>query len=171
MGDANADGDFLDAAAGDANNLSLSEGQTYFVNGGVNVGARVISDNPVQVDFLTGDIGSNYESRDSALLPTSLWSSDYYTPVSTNTTDTGTTVWLYNPTSSSITVVYEHRTSSTTIATANITVPGGVAGGYTKQIVPDVYGAHFYTQIRTVPDHCWRKNSMLSPPPTLPTTL
>ncbi|WP_287463411.1 hypothetical protein, partial [Accumulibacter sp.] len=142
--DVNADGDFLDA--GDANDLVLTEGQPYFVNGGVNVGARVISDKPVQVDFLTGDIGSNYESRDSALLPTSLWSSDYYTPVSTDTTDTGTTVWLYNPAASSITVVYEHRTSASTIATANITVPGGVAGGYTKQIIPDVYGAHFYTQ-------------------------
>ncbi|MBO3704992.1 MAG: DUF11 domain-containing protein, partial [Candidatus Accumulibacter sp.] len=142
--DVNADGDFLDA--GDANGVILTEGQPYFVNGGVNVGARVTSDKPVQVDFLTGDIGSTYESRDSALLPTSLWSSDYYTPVSTNTTNAGTTVWLYNPASSAITVVYEHRTSATTIATANITVPGGVAGGYTKQIIPDVYGAHFYTQ-------------------------
>ena len=28
--------------------------------------ARVVSDQPVQVDILTGDIGSNYESRDSA---------------------------------------------------------------------------------------------------------
>ena len=37
----------------------------------------------MQVDIFTGDVGSNYESRDSALIPTGTWSSDYYTPVST----------------------------------------------------------------------------------------
>jgi hypothetical protein len=47
--------------------LNLKEGESYLVNGGVYVGAHVTSDYPVQVDILSGDIGSNYESRDSAL--------------------------------------------------------------------------------------------------------
>jgi hypothetical protein len=68
------------------NTQNLSEGQSYFVSGGVRVGARVVSDNPVQVDILTGDIGSTYESRDSALLPTNLWADSSYTPVSTAAT-------------------------------------------------------------------------------------
>ncbi|MBL8392461.1 MAG: DUF11 domain-containing protein, partial [Candidatus Accumulibacter sp.] len=125
--------------------VTLSEGQPYFVNGGVNVGGRVSSDNPVQVHLLTGDIGSNYESRDSALLPLDLWSSSYYTPVSTAATNNeATTVWLYNPSTSGITVKYETRTGAggNTITTTNLPV---AAGSYVKQTIPDGYGAHFYT--------------------------
>ncbi|HRL78145.1 MAG TPA: hypothetical protein PK440_18510, partial [Candidatus Accumulibacter phosphatis] len=127
--------------------VNLTEGQPYFVNGGVNVGASITSDKPIQVDFLTGDNGDFYESRDSALLPTNLWSSSYYTPASTAIANTGTTVWLYNPSASAITVKYERRTGTNgdTITTTDITVPGGPAGGYQKQIIPDGYGAHFYT--------------------------
>ncbi|HAG80643.1 MAG TPA: hypothetical protein DCL61_05615, partial [Cyanobacteria bacterium UBA12227] len=151
--DVNADGDFTDA--GDVNNLSLTQGQSYLVNGGVNVGARVVSDKAVQVDLITGDIGSNYESRDSALLPTNLWSDSYYTPVSTASsvtdlggqgtfTGTDTTVWLYNPGTTAINVTYERRVGGV-LTSSTISVPGGVSGGYTKQVIPDGSGAHFFT--------------------------
>jgi len=129
--------------------VTLAEGQGYHVHGGVNVGGHVVSDNPVQVHFLTGDVSSNYESRDSALLPTNLWRSDYYTPVSTantgvgGTTGTSTTVWLYNPGTSDITVEYTTRNGSGTLTTTSLTVPGGTAGGYLKQVIPDGYGARF----------------------------
>jgi uncharacterized repeat protein (TIGR01451 family) len=134
-----------DASGSFETTVTLSEGQPYFVNGGVNVGGRVSSDKPVQVHFLTGDIGSNYESRDSALLPLNLWSSSYYTPVSTAATNSeATTVWLYNPSTSGITVNYETRTGAggNTITTTPLSV---AAGSYLKQTVPDGYGAHFYT--------------------------
>ncbi len=120
--------------------VTLTEGQSHFVNGGVNVGAQVVSDNPVQVDILTGDRGSNYESRDSALLPTDLWSSSYYTPVSTaNPTGytAGTTVWLYNPNATAITVSYEWSGGSDSISVG--------AGSYSKVILDDPYAYHFYT--------------------------
>ncbi|MCP2728673.1 SdrD B-like domain-containing protein, partial [Limnofasciculus baicalensis] len=152
--DANADGDFIDA--GDVNNLSLTQGQSYLVNGGVNVGARVVSDKAVQVDLITGDIGSNYESRDSALLPTNIWSDSYYTPVSTasSVTDVGgqgtfngtdTTVWLYNPGTTAINVTFARRIAGV-VNTSTISVPGGTSGGYAKQLIPDGSGAHFFTQ-------------------------
>ncbi|MBY0280140.1 hypothetical protein K2Z84_32810 [Candidatus Binatia bacterium] len=121
---------------------SLNEGETLFVNGGVNVGARVLSDRPVQVDILTGDIGSNYESRDSGLLPVDLWSTAYYEPVST-VGSAGTTVWLYNPGGGSLTVQYTTRNGGGALTTTNLTVPGGPAGGYLKQVIPDGYGARF----------------------------
>ncbi|MBK7954620.1 MAG: hypothetical protein IPK02_12065 [Candidatus Accumulibacter sp.] len=131
----------------------LSQGESYLVNGGVNVGARVISDNPVQVGLLTGDIGSNYESRDAALLPLNLWSNSYYTPVSTphsvvgvggsqTYVGTDTTVWLYNPGTSAISVNFEYRVAGV-LTTAVLSVPGGPAGGYLKQIMPDGSGGHF----------------------------
>ena len=129
---------------------TLAEGESYFVNGGVNVGGHVVSDKPVQVDILTGDIGSNYESRDSGLLPTNLWSTSSYTPVSTASSaqsiaGTGTTVWLYNPSSSSIIVSYTTRNGSGNLTTTSLTVPGGTNGGYLSQVIPDGYGAHFET--------------------------
>ncbi len=119
---------------------SLNEGESFFVNGSVEVGARVISDNPVQVDILTGDIGSTYESRDSSLLPVNLWSNSYYEPVSTTNT-AGTTVWLYNPGGAPLTVAYTTR-SSGVLTTVNLNVP---AGSYLPQVIPDGFGAHFAT--------------------------
>ncbi len=118
----------------------------------MNYGARVTSNNPVQVDIFSGDVASNYESRDSGLMPTSTWASRYYTPVSTppgGTGDARTAVWLYNPGSSSITVTYQRRNALGNLTTSNITVPGSAnAGGYYKQILENPTagtGASFYT--------------------------
>jgi uncharacterized repeat protein (TIGR01451 family) len=142
--DRNADGDFADA--GDLLNVSLVEGQSQLVDGNVNVGAKVVSDKPVQVVMLTGDIASNYESRDSSLLPTSLWTNSYYAPVSTANGD-ATQVWLYNPGSSAITVNYEWRVGSGAKTTGlSVSVPGSAtAGGYVSVELPDNAAAHFYT--------------------------
>ena len=92
-----------------------------------------------QNSLLTGDIGSNYESRDAALLPLNLWSNSYYTPVSTphsvvgvggsqTYVGTDTTVWLYNPGTSAISVNFEYRVAGV-LTTAVLSVPGGPAGG------------------------------------------
>ncbi len=136
--------------------VTLTQGQSYLVNGGVHAGARVLSDNPVQVGLMTGDIASNYESRDAALLPREFWSNSYYTPVSTpnsvvdvggtgTANSTATTVWLYNPGTSVLNVNYDYRTTAGVLTTATLSVPGGAAGGYLKQVLPDGSGAHFYT--------------------------
>jgi len=130
--------------------VPLTEGQSYLVNNGLSVGARVISNNPVQVDLITGNIATSvgYESRFFRLLPTNLWAASYYTPVSTPTSaqtynGVETTVWLYNPSSTAITVQYRARTSSSTISNVALTVP---ANSYLKQVLTNVnYGAHFYT--------------------------
>jgi hypothetical protein len=139
--DADANGTF-------ETNLTLTEGQNHFVNGGVSAGAHVTSDRPVQVHMLTGDVASNYESRDSQLLPTTGWATSYYTPVSTAATAQGvdgaaTTVWLYNPGASALTVAYTTRNGSGALTTENLSVPGGAAGGYLPQVIPDGFGARF----------------------------
>ncbi len=140
--DADADGSF-------ETTQTLSEGQSVFVSG-VNVGGHITSNRPIQVDILAGDIGSNYESRDSGLLPTDRWSSSAYTPVSTPSTaqgiaGTSTTVWLYNPGATSLTIQYQTRNGSGALTTTPLSVPGGPAGGYLPQVIPDGYGAHFFT--------------------------
>ena len=118
--DANNDGDFTDG--NDVEDESLLEGEAILVDD-INIGGRVVSDKAVQVDILTGDVGSSYESRDSALLPVADWSHDYYTPVSTATSTHGvstTSVWLYNPTAAAITVTYSWSGGSDTVS-----VPAG----------------------------------------------
>ena len=132
--DADADGSF-------ETELTLAEGQSISVSGGVLVGGKILSDQPVQVDIITGDIGSNYESRDSALLPVDFWSNSYYTPASTSTSNPnyGTSVWLYNPGESNLEVTYTRRESGV-LTSDSLTVP---AGSYFKQVLPDGTGAHF----------------------------
>ncbi|MCZ2340257.1 MAG: IgGFc-binding protein, partial [Bacteroidales bacterium] len=132
--------------------VTLNEGQAHLVNGGVRLGARVETTKPVQIELVTGDIGESYECNFMRLLSTDLWSSSYYTPVSTpssaqGTSGTDTTVWLYNPGTSSLTVRYQTRTGNNgnTLSTTSLTVPGGTRGGYLKQVIPNGYGAHFYT--------------------------
>ncbi len=67
----------------------------------VQQGARVESTDsakPIQVVLITGDIGSNYASRDMNLLPISAYGTSYWSPVGVDTTDSGPTrLWLYRP--------------------------------------------------------------------------
>ncbi len=153
--DKNNDGDYVDGTyvpatgAGEVNGVSLNEGASLFVSE-VNVGTRVVSNagHPVQVDIFSGDVGSNYESRDSALLPTTMWADRYYTPVSTPAASTGdarTTVWLYNAGTSSIYVRYQYRNNAGTLVTnAPVTI---TANSVVKQILvqpTNGTGACFY---------------------------
>lgn len=141
--DADADGAF-------ETNAVLAEGQAFLVNGGVRLGGRVASDKPVQVDLITADVYDYYESRFIRLLPTAFWSSSLTTPVSTPATVTvesvqytaGTTVWLYNPEVAPLKLLYLTR-SGAVLSTNTLTVPGGAAGGYLKQVVASGYGARF----------------------------
>ncbi|MDY0149001.1 MAG: SdrD B-like domain-containing protein, partial [Kiritimatiellia bacterium] len=109
----------------------LQEGESYLVDGGLSVGARILSDNPVQVDLITGDRQDGYESRFYRLVPTHIWGDSYYTPVSTpgespqesGTEGTDTTVWLYNPNSTNIQVAYAWRARANMVSDmANDTV-------------------------------------------------
>jgi uncharacterized repeat protein (TIGR01451 family) len=125
--------------------VNLAQGKSHLVNGGLAVGARIESSAPVQVDLLTGDINEIFESRYYRLLPAKLWSDTYYSPVSTPSSaqgfdGTSTTVWLYNPNPSAITVTHSTRNGSsltsnvsnkqTTHASVplNGTTPGNVYG-------------------------------------------
>lgn len=115
----------------------LNRGQSFFVNGGVNAGATVTANKPVQTHILTGDIGSRYESRWFTLFPTNEWSRDYYTPVGSANTSDPTHIFLYNPGVAAITVDYETQAS-----TGALLVP---PGGTTQFQMPLSSGAHFYT--------------------------
>ena len=82
--------------------VTLQEGQSYFVNGGLNAGARITADKGVGVYLIAGDVGSAYENRWFALTPDVQWSSSYFAPVSTSLAADPAYVILYNPTGATI---------------------------------------------------------------------
>ncbi len=128
--DTNADGT-VDASQ------TLNMGETMFVNGGVVAGATVTSSKPVEVHEVTGDIGSNYESRTFAVRPTAQWSSGYFAPVTTTVAAQPHVVFLYNPGSKAITVSYEGLST-----TGTITVP---SKGNATFNMPLNSAVHFFT--------------------------
>ncbi|MCE9644909.1 MAG: DUF11 domain-containing protein [Chloroflexi bacterium] len=117
---------------------TINEGQSYLFNDNVNGGDQITSSAPVQANFLTGDIGSNYESSWYTLYPYNLLSSSYYAPVD-STGAINTAVYLQNPGSSSITVHW----TTTAGPQADVVV---AAGATARVIMPNTgTAAHFYT--------------------------
>ena len=118
--DANADGDFLDA--NDRNGVTIDEGETVFVNGGIAQGARVQSSVPVQVFLMTGRIGSNYANRSFQLFPTEGLVNDYLAPATAASAPDAqaSVLYLYNPQTTSIPI-----TVTTSSGSTNYTVPAG----------------------------------------------
>lgn len=133
--------------------VTLSEGQGYLVNGGVNVGGHIVADNPIQVELFTGDIDADYESRLYHLLPTALWCSSLTSPVSTPSSaggesGTDTTVWLYNPGSRALAVMEitrNGRGSGNRLSTNSFNV---AAGSYAKRTLTDGSGVRYESSDR-----------------------
>lgn len=118
--DANNDGDYLDAD--DENGTSIGEGETIFVNGNINEGAKVVASKPVQVFLMTGYKTSNYENRSFQVFPTEGLVNDYIAPASTARPDGtyATVLYLFNPQVTSIPVTVQTPSGST-----NYTIPAG----------------------------------------------
>ena len=120
--------------------ITLAEGESYLVDGGVLLGGHVKSDNPIQVEFITGDKGSNFESRSYRLFPTEYWSRSYTTPVSTVATY-GTTVWLYNPPGQgSLSVDYITRSGNNLVTNSLSAI---ASGAVKRQVLPEGTAASF----------------------------
>lgn len=118
--------------------VSLNQGQTYMVNGGIMAGARITADKGIGVYAIAGDVASAYENRWFAITPREQWSSSYYAPVGTTLAADPTHVFLYNPDPlNPITVYYDTRTG-----TSSVTVPANT----TRFVVMPASAAHFYTR-------------------------
>ena len=78
---------------------TINEGQTYYVNGTVRQGAKVIAGKPVQVFLMTGRITSNYEDRSYQVFPTEGLVNNYIVPASTSRSDGTfpTALYIHNP--------------------------------------------------------------------------
>ncbi|NNF68889.1 MAG: hypothetical protein HKN01_03895, partial [Acidimicrobiia bacterium] len=106
-------------------NQTLARGESLLAPN-VEIGGTVLASKKVQVDLLTGDIGSTYEARWFALAPVNRWSSEYYTPVGETDPSAPVKVFFYNPAASDITVEFETLSSS-----GSVVVPAGGLSEYT----------------------------------------
>ena len=120
--DSNNDGDYLDA--NDVNGTSIGEGETIYVNGNINEGAKVVTTKPVQVFLMTGVIGSSYENRSFQVFPTEGLVNDYIAPASSARADGtyATVLYLFNPQATNITVTVQTPSGST-----NYVIPAGTS--------------------------------------------
>ncbi len=110
-----------DANGSYESSTTLQEGGATLVTG-ISQGARVQSTDaakPIQVVLVTGDIGSNYESRDMNLLPISAYGSSYWSPVGVHTgasyTPGPTRIFLYRPSTDGPTHITCDRLSPTPV--------------------------------------------------------
>lgn len=128
--DTNHDGTF-DASQ------TIGEGEQMFVNGGLQEGARIVADKPVQVHLMTGDIGATYEQHSFTLFPTNLLTNTYINPVGSSVTNQETIIYLFNPNPGSITVTPTCTSCAGSISIASntsqsFTVPLGEAVQFTS---------------------------------------
>lgn len=123
--------------------ITLNQGQTYMVNGGIKAGAHITATKGVGVYVIAGDVGSAYENRWFSITPREQWANSYYAPVGTTLAADPAYVILYNPNSVAIDVYYDTATS-----TGKISVPANVANGAagTNYMLMPASAAHFYTK-------------------------
>ncbi len=104
--------------------ITLGQGEATLVTG-INTGGTISSSDPLQVALLTGDVGSTFASRWFVLVPTEIWGSSYYSPVSSVATSENR-IFLFNPGSSAITVTHETISVTVTTRTYDNTTTGAV---------------------------------------------
>ena len=118
--------------------VTLQQGGTYLAEA-ILQGARVSADKPVQVLLVTGDIDSNYGSRDMNLLPTVEWGSSYWSPVGTVYNSNNTRLFLFNPGPDAVYFTCEKY------GAANVTSGSIAAGATWTTDLTNGQGAHCYT--------------------------
>jgi uncharacterized repeat protein (TIGR01451 family) len=118
--------------------ITLNQGQSYIVNGGVKKGGTITASKPVEVDLACSDTVNQYAYDWFTLYPQSEWSSSYYTPVPSvvgGGTLYTTINYFYNTTANPITILYSNVVSSGTF-----TIP---ANGGAEYPMPTNSGASF----------------------------
>ncbi|MDH4377451.1 MAG: Calx-beta domain-containing protein [Ramlibacter sp.] len=125
--------------------ITLNEGQSYLVSGGLNAGAKITADKGVGVYLIAGDVGSTYENRWFALTPDEQWASSYYAPVGTTLAANPAYVLIYNPNGANIR--YETATGTGTITPSGSSGTTWASNSSTKTsyFLMPASAARFYT--------------------------
>jgi uncharacterized repeat protein (TIGR01451 family) len=113
----------------------LNEGESRLIR--VNRSDTITANKPIQVDLITGDIDSEYESRWYSLLDVDSWGKEYVNP--TGESWGRTKVILYNPGTTTIRITMDSLINGTTRTSLGWNLPAKAMG--LSPIVPDNSGA------------------------------
>ncbi|NNF64775.1 MAG: DUF11 domain-containing protein, partial [Acidimicrobiia bacterium] len=120
--------------------VTLAEGETHFINGGVNLGAMVESTGRIGAYLATGDKTATFEGRYIELFPNELWFDEYVSPVGSTVATTGKSrVYVYNPGPGTINVDYLSGAG----ASGTLVI---LEGTRTELELPDGEGTRFTSQ-------------------------
>jgi VCBS repeat-containing protein len=124
--------------------ISLNEGETYFVDGGIQSGATVVADKDIGLYVIAGEENEqgNYWMN---IAPTDQWSDSYYTPVASLATvyaGSPQSVFLFNPSNNAFDVNIVQLDASNDPTTTTITLSANSA---TRYELTDS-GAHIYSE-------------------------
>jgi hypothetical protein len=112
-----------DPTWGIISNVTLNQGKTitlYHINSSTSVNAT----KQVNVQFITGNSTKSYVARGYTAVPDKYWSTEYYNSVP-SFTHANTTLYIYNPTSSSLLINYEDKNGS-----GNFSIPASSTRAY-----------------------------------------
>ena len=98
--------------------VTLNQGESYLVNGGVRKGGTVTSTKPIEADLIIGHVGASYAADWFTLYPSDQWSSGYLTPVG-SASGNPTYAYVYNPNSTNVTVSYNTMVNSGSFTVAS----------------------------------------------------
>ncbi len=116
----------------DGTQMVLDKGEVYLLDRRSNgnaatpllTGTTILGSETLQVQYLVGDQGSNFELRGLSAFPRGFWDDEYYAPVDQANNGVVTDIYLYNPNSTDLTINWESSTGSGSfvIGTTNRTV-------------------------------------------------
>jgi hypothetical protein len=116
-------------------NIILNEGESRLIR--VNRSDTITANKPIQVDLITGDIGSEYESRWYSLLDVGSWGKEYVNP--TGESFGKTKLILYNPGTTANRITMTSLINGTTRTQLSWNLPAKAMG--LSPVIPDNSGA------------------------------
>ncbi|MEL6893561.1 MAG: SdrD B-like domain-containing protein, partial [Actinomycetota bacterium] len=116
---------------------TVDEGQSIYVDGGVDVGTTVRTTKPAQVHLITGERDSRYEGRWYEVFPAETLDDEYVAAAGSLDTVQRVTTFVFNPSDDPITVAVDAVGTS---GDTDLVVPGREVARYD---IPNGSGAHF----------------------------
>jgi hypothetical protein len=98
-------------------------------------GTTVVGSNPIQVQFIVGRPWANApsDSRSYTAVPSGLWDTAYYAPVSSANATTEADIYIYNPTGAALSINYQDSVGSGTIS-----IPANSTRSYSELVLREV---------------------------------
>ena len=116
--------------------VTLNQGESYHVDGGVNQGATIDANKAINVNLITGDRDSGVDSRWYRIRDRDSWADTYFSPAGTTSAEAPASIVVYNPHNTDLDVNIE-----TLSGTVTRTIAAGETFSETLALEPTTSGA------------------------------